>query len=79
MRIFDLFDIDEVVEVMDVGAAAISEVPIYKILLERKIAQLTAFDGDERQISAIENVYGKDFVTVLNYFLFDGKKHKVYL
>jgi FkbM family methyltransferase len=79
MRIFDLFDIDEKLEIMDVGAAAIAEVPIYKVLLEKKMARLTAFDGDERQIAAIQNEYGKDFVTVLNYFLFDGGKHKVYL
>ncbi len=79
MRIFDLFDIDEKLEIMDIGAAAIAEVPIYKALLEKNMALLTAFDGDERQIAAIENEYGKDFVTVLRYFLFDGGKHKVYL
>ena len=43
------------------------------------MALLTAFDGDERQIISIENAYGKDSVTVLDYFLFDGGKHDVYL
>lgn len=79
MRIFDLFDLDETIEVMDVGASAIAEVPIYKILAEKHMAHLTAVDGDARQITAIENAYGKDFVTVLNYFLFDGRKHDVFL
>lgn len=79
MRIFDLFDLDEAIEVMDVGAAAIAEVPIYKVLLEKRMARLTAFDGDARQITAIENAYGKDLVTVFNYFLFDGGKHDIYL
>jgi FkbM family methyltransferase len=79
MLIFDLFDLDDKIEIMDVGASAIAEVPIYKVLLEKRMALLTAFDGDARQITAIENAYGKDFVTVLNYFLFDGGKHDVYL
>ena len=79
MLIFDLFDLDDKIEIMDIGASAIAEVPIYKVLLEKQMAFLTAFDGDSRQITAIENAYGKDFVTVLNYFLFDGGKHDVYL
>lgn len=78
-QIFDLFDLDEKIEVMDVGASAIAEDPIYRVLLEKGIAHLTAFDGDARQIAAIENAYGRDFVTVLNYFLFDGGEHDVYL
>lgn len=79
VRIFDLFDLDETIEVMDIGASAIAEVPIYKVLLEKHMAHLTAVDGDERQITAIENAYGKKFVTVLNKFLFDGCKHDVFL
>jgi FkbM family methyltransferase len=79
VRIFDLFEFDETIEVMDIGASAIAEVPIYNVLLEKRIALLTAFDGDARQISTIENAYGSDIVTVLNYFLFDGGKHDVYL
>ena len=79
VRIFDLFDLDETIQVMDIGASAIAEVPIYNVLLEKRIARLTAFDGDARQVSSIENAYGEDIVTVLNYFLFDGEKHDVYL
>ena len=78
MLIFDLFDLDDKIEIMDVGASAIAEVPIYKVLLEKRMALLTAFDGDARQIVTIENAYGKDFATVLNHFLFDGDKHDIY-
>lgn len=79
MRIFDLFDIHEKLEVMDIGASAIAEVPIYKILLEKGMALLTAFDGDERQIASIKNAYGKDSVTVHDRFIFDGGEHDVYV
>lgn len=79
LRIFDLFHLDEPLEVMDVGASAIAETPIYRNLLEKRIAHLTAFDGDVRQIDAIEKAYGNDSVTVLNHFLFDGGMHDVYL
>lgn len=79
MRIFDVFDFDKTIEIMDVGASVITEVPIYKVLLEKGMAFLTAFDGDERQITAIQNAYGRDFVTIIKHFLFDGGKRDVYL
>ena len=79
MRIFDVFDFDKTIEIMDVGASVITEVPIYKVLLEKRMAFLTAFDGDERQITAIQNAYGRDFVTIIKHFLFDGGKRDVYL
>ena len=79
MRIFDVFDFDKTIEIMDVGASVITEVPIYKVLLEKGMAFLTAFDGDERQITAIQNAYGGDFVTIIKHFLFDGGKRDVYL
>lgn len=34
--------------VVDIGAAAIAEVPPYKPLLDRRLARLSAVDGDER-------------------------------
>jgi hypothetical protein len=36
MKIFELFDFDAEIQVMDVGAAAIAEIPIYKVLLDKK-------------------------------------------
>ena len=79
MKIFDLFEFDTEIQVMDIGASDIAEVPIYKVLLDKELAHLTAFDGDCRQIKKLNETYGKDNVTVHNVFLFDGKKHKVYL
>ena len=48
MLIFDLFNFNAKLEIMVVGASAIAEVPIYKKLLDMKLAHLSAFDGDER-------------------------------
>ena len=79
MKIFDLFEFDAEIQVMDIGASATAQVPIYKVLLDKEMAHLTAFDGDERQIKKLNEAYGEVNVTVHNVFLFDGKKHKVYL
>lgn len=79
MRIFDLFDFNSKLEVMDVGAAAIAEEPIYKGLVDMEVAHLTAFDGDERQMKKLQETYGKKNVSCFNSFLFDGKVHDVYL
>ena len=79
MRIFNLFELEKEIQVMDIGAAAIAEVPVYKILCEKMMAHLTVFDGDVRQIEKIESIYGRDNVSVFNCFVFDGKKQQVYL
>jgi hypothetical protein len=36
MQIFNLFDFNEKIQVMDIGASAIAETPIYKVLIEKK-------------------------------------------
>lgn len=64
---------------MDVGAAAINEIPIYKRLFDLNIANLSLFDGDERQIGKIQDTYGNDNVKIFNIFLFDGNIHNIYL
>lgn len=79
MNVFDLFDFDEIIQVMDIGASAIGKTPIYKGLLDKKIAHLTAFDGDERQIQLMKDLYGADSVSIHNHFVFDGGKHNIYL
>jgi len=71
MRIFNLFDFREKIQIMDLGASGIAETPIYKVPLEKKIAHLTAFDGDHRQIQAINNTYRSDYLgncAVYQYF-----------
>ena len=79
MKIFNLFEFDAEIQLMDVGASTIAETPIYKILLEKKLAHLTAFDGDERHIQKLKGAYGLDNLSIFNFFLFDGEKHQVYL
>ena len=41
MRIFNLFELEKEIQVMDIGAAAIAEVPVYKILCEKMMAHLS--------------------------------------
>lgn len=75
----DLFDLPAPIEVMDIGAAAINEVPPYRRLIELGHAHLSAFEGDTRQIDRIKQTYGAANVTVFNHFLFDGSLRDVYL
>ncbi len=77
-KIFDLFEIEKKIEVMDIGAAAIAETPCYTSLLNNNLAHLTVFDGDKRQIEKLKKIYGSENVTVFEHFLFDGKEHEVY-
>lgn len=63
---------------MDVGASAINEKPIYKMLLDKQLGHLNAFEGDERQIEGIRNAFGAQ-VTIFEDFLYDGKDATVYL
>lgn len=66
------------IEIMDVGAACITETPIYKKLLAQSVAHLHAFEGDERHIDALRQAYGAT-ATVHPEFLFDGTARTVYL
>ena len=71
MRYFDLFEIDEKIEILDVGAAAINETPIYENLIKKRIGNLNAFEGDQRQTEKLKSKY-KDNIKLFNEFLFDG-------
>lgn len=65
-------------ELMDIGAACIAEVPVYRQLIERGIAHLHVFEGDQRQIEAITATYGER-ASVYPLFLFDGSQQTAYL
>lgn len=78
VRAFEFLTLAEPIQVMDVGASAIAEVPIYRPLLDAELAHLNAFEGDDRQIEGIKNAYG-DHVTVYTDFLFDGSVQTLYL
>ena len=54
MKIFNLFEFNDEIQLLDVGASAITEIPIYKILLDKNLAFLNAFDGDKRQIEKLK-------------------------
>ena len=79
MKIFNLFEFDSELQVTDVGAAAIAEVPVYKNIIEMGLARLSAFEGDNRQMEKIVETYGEERVECFNHFLFDGNKHTVFL
>ena len=53
MNIFDVFEFDDKLQIIDVGAAIINGPPIYKKIIDMGLAQLSAFEGDERQIEKI--------------------------
>ena len=78
MKHLDLFELDKKIEIMDVGAAVINETPIYSNLIDNKIGNLNAFEGDERQIEKLKLKY-KDSIKLFNEFLFDGSDQDLYL
>ena len=79
MNIFDVFEFDDKLQIMDVGAAIINETPIYKKIIDIGLAQLSAFEGDERQIEKILETYEPNQVEVFNHFLFDGEEHELFI
>ena len=78
MKAFEFLELEESIQVMDIGAAALAEIPVYKALLDAHLACLNAFEGDDRQIEGIKNAYGES-VTIYKDFLFDGSEQTLYL
>lgn len=78
MTLQNLLGSIEQIHVMDIGAACIAEVPVYKKLLDVHLAHLNAFEGDSRQIKKIQESFG-DQVTIYNDFLSDGTEKTLYL
>ena len=78
MKYLDIIDLDQRIEIMDIGAAAIAETPIYNKLIDEKIANLTAFEGDKRQSEKLKSKYGNN-IRLYNEFLFDGSFQNLYL
>lgn len=78
MNAFEFLELDEKIQVTDIGAAAIAEVPAYKPLLDANLAHLSAFEGDERHIESIRSAFGEN-ATIYNDFLFDGNQQTLYL
>lgn len=78
MKVFNFLNLPERIQIMDVGASTIAETPIYKTLLDKNLAHLNAFEGDDRQIEGIKKTYG-DQATIFRDFLFHGSIQTVYL
>ena len=78
MKYLDIIELDQKIEIMDIGAAAIAETPIYTKLIEDKIANLNAFEGDKRQSDKLKSKYENN-VKLYNEFLFDGSIQNLYL
>lgn len=77
-KLFDFLPSVDAIQLIDVGASAIAEVPVYKKLLELGAAHLHAFEGDQRQIDKIKDAYG-DTSTIYNDFLYDGSLQTLYI
>lgn len=78
MKLFDQIETDAQIEILDVGAAAIAEVPIYKSLMDKGLGKLNAFDGDKRQSEALSAAYGAN-ARIFDHFLFDGSERNAYI
>ena len=74
----EFLGLEEVLEVLDIGAAGINELPIYTHLLNCGTAHLNTFEGDRRQHESIKERFGSD-TTVFEEFLFDGTEQTVYM
>ena len=78
LKVFDFLELNELIQVMDEGASAIAEVPVYKPLLDNGWAELNAFEGDERQADGITGAYGNR-AEIYRDFLFDGTEQTLYV
>ena len=76
--ILDDLKLNQKIKVVDIGAAAIAETPVYKSLVDLEIADLIAIDGDIRQKQSIISLYNEK-VSVISEFISDGKEHNLYL
>jgi FkbM family methyltransferase len=76
--LFDLLALERPLQVADVGAAAISETPVYRELVVAGLAELNAFDADPRQHAALRQIYG-DRVRIFPHVVGDGDPATLYL
>ena len=78
MKCFDILEIEKKIEIMDIGAAAIAETPVYKILIDLGLGNLNAFEGDKRQSQKLKDEYGTN-IKLFEKFIFDGNEQDLYL
>jgi hypothetical protein len=74
LNIFDVFEFDDKLQILDVGAAIIkkegiyTDIPIYKKIIDMGLAQLTAFDGDKRHTEKFLEYYERTRLKSLTIF-----------
>lgn len=73
-----LLNFSGTLEVADIGAAWLGEPPVYKRLLDRKLARLNAFDADVRQHAALREAHGAD-LRLFGDIVGDGARHTLHL
>ena len=78
MKCFDILEIEKKIEIMDIGAAATAEIPVYKKLLDLELANLNAFEGDTRESKKLKDKFGNN-IKLYEKFLFDGTEQNLYL
>jgi len=78
MKCFDILEIEKKIEIMDVGAASINEIPPYKRLIDLGLANLNAFEGDKRQSKKLKDEYGTN-LKLYEKFIFDGSEQNLYV
>ena len=77
MKFFDFFEIENKIEIMDVGAAAINETPVYQKIIDIGFANLNAFEGDVRHSKKLMDKYGEK-LKLYSQFVFDGTTQNLY-
>ena len=70
MKCFDILEIEKKIEIMDIGAAATAEIPVYKKLLDLELANLNAFEGDSRESKKLKDKFGNN-IKLYEKFLFE--------
>ena len=74
----ELLDLDGLMHVVDIGAAANGEIPPYQNLLDKGVARLSAVDGDRRQLDALIASHGPT-TAVFEKVIADGRRHSMHL
>jgi FkbM family methyltransferase len=78
MNLIERVQLSDPINIADIGVASINETPAYSDLVIGEYGHLFAFDGDSRQIPALQKLYG-EHATFLNHFLADGAQHTAYI
>ena len=78
MKCFDILEIEKKIEIVDIGAAATAEIPVYKKLIDLELANLNAFEGDSRESKKLKDKFGNN-IKLYEQFLYDGSKQTLYL